>query len=285
MTTWGELEMKHDRYRAHLEEMLDFEGEDKEEYNKKVARDKKYTMQAQRALLRQLKDVAGKPNAKQKQIDNYEYLEWEEKPIKVYDDLTKHTYDEARTTIRNLDKEPKNWLTPFKGHGCANKTSGSKHIHKGGLQLWLKKFKGKQWAIFIGKEQTIEDLLGENASLDDPYITLESIMSEALAKASITEDMLKQTLCPVKLNNELAAKLEKVKSFNKENAISWLREFGAFKRPEPGSLSGATEPTPVPPTKKAACAMLIQMLVTEASFPDPDDDTVYWLPGLPLPTN
>ena len=87
-----------------------------------------------------------KPDSKAVEINTYNYLAWEEEPLKVYENCTKAVYDEARSSIRNLDKEKGAWLTPMKGHGCANKTSGSKHIHKGGLQLWLKKYKGA-WAI------------------------------------------------------------------------------------------------------------------------------------------
>ena len=37
-------------------------------------------------------------------------------------------------------------------------------------------------------------------------------------------------------------------------------------------------------TKKAACAMLIHMLHVETTCHPPDEDSVYWTPGDPLPT-
>ena len=50
------------------------------------------------------------------------------------------------------------------------------------------------------------------------------------------------------------------------------------------STGGATAKTPEPPTKKVACAMLLHMLSVESGFTDPDEDTIYWAPGTPLPT-
>ena len=43
-------------------------------------------------------------------------------------------------------------------------------------------------------------------------------------------------------------------------------------------------PTKSDMTKKAACAMLIHMLHVETTYDPPDEDSVYWTPGDPLPT-
>jgi len=283
MTTWGELEMKHDKFVDYLQDKMDWEGEDKEEYEKKVKHSAKMMVQAQRALSKSLKASSAKPNSKQAEIDGYEYKEWSDTPFKVYEDGRKVTYDEARVAICSLDKEKGAWLTPLKGHCSANKTSGSKQIHRGGLQLWLKKYKGS-WAIYLGQGQTPDELIGAGTSLDDPYITLEQVLQDVLSKASVTMDQIKEVLLPVKTTNELALRIEKVKQFDKKQAIAWLRDFGAFDEPEPGNMCGATAKTPEPPTKKVACAMLVHMLSVELSFSDPDEDTVYWAAGTPLPT-
>ena len=115
--------------------------------------------------------ATGRKDAKQLAIDNYEYLAWATAPLKEWDDASKGTYDEARKQIRNLDKDADQWLTPFKGHGSANKKSGSKHIHKGGMQFWLKKLKGK-WVVYGGRGQDPKELIGEQATFEEPYETM-----------------------------------------------------------------------------------------------------------------
>ena len=48
--------------------------------------------------------------------------------------------------------------------------------------------------------------------------------------------------------------------------------------------SGAAPPaTPTDMNKKQACAMLLHMLHVEGTYDPPDDNSVYWTPGDPLP--
>ena len=55
MTTVGELEMKHDENVEFLQGKYDWEGEEKELYEKKVKRSMKLMVQAQRALSKQIR--------------------------------------------------------------------------------------------------------------------------------------------------------------------------------------------------------------------------------------